>query len=190
MKYEKLKTPEELLTFMDQNIVFGFIGKNGKKYTNMFTKAWEEDWYSECIVQSGEEVLKTRIGTCWDQVELERLWFKTNDYEFKTIFIWFEMNEENDLPTHTFLVYKSDNKYCWFEHSFEDNKGIHEFDTFEKVIECVKQKQLEAAINSGKAKIEQYNLIKAYEFEEPLSNISVSEYLKHVTKRLLEFNKL
>ena len=31
---------------------------------------------------------------------------------------------------HTFLIYESDNKYYWFEHAFEAQKGILEFLSF------------------------------------------------------------
>lgn len=72
--FNNIKTPMELLKYMD-NITYGFIGRNGKKYTDMNSTDWN-DWYDECFVQSGEEVLKSKIGTYWDQVELERLWFE------------------------------------------------------------------------------------------------------------------
>ena len=100
-----IKTPFELLEFMDKNITYGFVGKNGKKYLDMYSQEWN-DWYQECFVQSGKEVLKSKVGTCWDQVELERLWFEKNGYSFKTFFVWFEVNRPNNLPTHTFLIYE------------------------------------------------------------------------------------
>ena len=100
-----IKTPEELLNFMRNNIIYGFVGKNDKKYTDMFSEEWN-DWYSQCIVQNGEDVLKSKIGTCWDQVELERQWFEKNNYTVHTFFMWFEVGRECDLPTHTFLIYE------------------------------------------------------------------------------------
>ena len=109
LMFDEINSPEELLEFMDKNITYGFLGKNGKKYTDMYSPEWN-DWYDECFVQSGEEVLKSKIGTCWDQVELERLWFEKNNYNFKTIFIWFEVNRENNFPTHAFLIYEDNNK--------------------------------------------------------------------------------
>ena len=71
-------------------------------------------------------MLKYKIGHCWDQVELERAWFKKHNYEYKTLFIYFE----SDLAPyicHTYLVYndKKNNTWNWFEHADENNKGIH-----------------------------------------------------------------
>ena len=182
MKYENIKSPEELLKFMNQHITYGFVSKSGKKYEDSLAQEWANDWYNECIVQTGEEVLKTKIGTCFDQVELERLWFKNHNYKIKTIFIWFEIEEVNDLPTHTFLIYNKDGKYYWFENASWDNRGIHEFNNIEEAIEYVKQRQMEYLVNVGKYKKKYYNLIKAYEYDKPLSNLSIEEYLKHVTK--------
>ena len=125
MEFERIKTPKEFLEYMNNNITYGFIGKNGKKYQNFSS----EEWFEEGIVQNGEEVLKSKIGTCYDQVELERLWFGNHHFEVKTIFIWFEVDYENDYPTHTFLVYKNNHKWYWFEHAFEPYRGIHEFDS-------------------------------------------------------------
>ena len=69
--FNNIKTPMELLKYMD-NITYGFVGRNGKKYTDMNSDDWN-DWYDECLVQTGENVLITNIGTCYDQVEIERL---------------------------------------------------------------------------------------------------------------------
>ena len=181
IKFDEIKTPRELLTFMGQNITYGFVGKNGKKYLDEHSLDWANNWYNECIVQSGEEVLKTKVGTCWDQVELKRLWFKKHNYQFKTIFIWFEVNKSNDLPTHTFLVYEEKGKKYWLEKATSEDIGIYEFDTYEEVIEDAKQTILKDAIKSGKAKEKDYQFLKAYEYDEVIQNLSVDDYIDHVT---------
>ena len=139
------------------------------------------DWDKECLVQPGEEVLKTNIGTCWDQVELERLWFSKHNYEFKTIFIWFEVDYNNNYPTHSFLLYKENNKCYWFENAFFDYQGIHEFNTYEEAIDFIKERHLDNAINNKVAKKEDYDLIKCYEFQGFNKALSVEEYIDHVT---------
>ena len=176
-----IKSPEELLKYMD-NITYGFIDKNGKKHYD----EWD-NWYEECIIQNGEEVLKSNIGSCWDQVEFERLWFKENNYNFKTIFIWFELNRENNLPTHTFLIYEKDNKYYWFEHAFELYRGIKEFKSEKEAIKYVKEKQIEYVLNNKYSFNEKdIDCLKAYEYLKPLDHLKVEEYLKHVTTNKYE----
>ena len=176
-----IQTPDELLKYMNQNIVYGFVGKNGKKYTDMFSKEWN-DWYSQCFVQNGEEVLESKIGTCWDQVELERLWFETNGYIVHTFFMWFEVNRENNYPTHTFLIYESNNKYYWFENAFESERGIHEFDSLDEAIKCVKSKQIKYTKNNfPNLSIGDMESLAVYEYSKPANNIGVDKYLNHVT---------
>ena len=184
-EFNNIKTPKELLEYMD-NITYGFIGKNGKKYLDMSSQEWN-DWHDECIVQSGEELIESKVGTCWDQVELERLWFEKNNYKYKTIFIWFEVNRESDLPTHTFLIYEKDNKYYWFEHSFETYKGIHEFNTEEEVIDFIKEKQYEYALNNNyDIKDGDKEKLVAYEFTKPNNHLGVDEFINHVTKKIYQ----
>ena len=176
-----IKTPDELLEYMNQNITYGFVGKNGKKYYDMFSKEWN-DWYRECFVQNGKEVLESKIGTCWDQVELERLWFNIKGYNIHTFFMWFEVNKENDYPTHTFLIYESGNKYYWFENAFESERGIHEFDTLDAAIEYVKSKQIKYTKNSfPNLSKDDIDSLVIYEYSKPSNHLGVDEYLKHVT---------
>lgn len=178
MKYEECLIPEHLLKYMDENINYGFVGKNGKIYKEPGNDEWEKDWYNECIVQDGKTLMESHYGTCWDQVELERKWFEEHNYQYKTIFMWFEVNKPNNLPTHTFLIFNKDNKIYWFEHAFEAQKGIHEFNNEDNLIEYVKNKQLEYVNN---ATVSDRNCIKCYEYTKPAENLDVDEYIYHVT---------
>ena len=179
----KIKSPEELLDYMNKNIKYGFIGKNGKKYTNILSEEWN-DWYSQCIVQNGKEVLESNIGTCWDQVELERIWFENNHYIIHTFFIWFEVKKECEYPTHAFLIYEYNNKYYWFEHAFEVYRGIHKFTSLCEVIEFVKEKLIKYTKENYKNVDGDMNYLKVYEYTEPSRNLDVEGYLNHVTKNL------
>ena len=178
MELEKIRTPEELLEYMKKNITYGFIGKNNKVYKNPLSKEWD-DWKEECLVQTGEEVVNTKIGTCYDQVEFERLWFEKHHYELKTVFLCFEVDYENNYPTHTFLVYKKNQKWYWFEHAFEPCRGIHEFDSLEETINTVISKQLEYAISIGIAKESDKKLIKSYEYSKLTKPMDIEEFLNH-----------
>lgn len=184
MNYNDVNNPYELLQYMTENIKYGFVGKNGKIYKDQNSEEWENDWYSECIVQDGDGLIKSQYGTCWDQVELERKWFTDHNYQYKTIFMWFEVNEPNNKPTHTFLIYFENGKWYWFEHSFGVNRGIHEFTSEEVLIEYVKNKQLEFAMQTGRAIKEDINLIRCYEYSKPEPNLGVDDYIYHVTNSM------
>jgi hypothetical protein len=177
--FDELKTPSDLLKFMDDNVKYGFVSKNGKKYFEQNEK-WNEDWYTKCIIQSGDELLQTKCGTCWDQVELERKWFCGHGYQFKTVFVWFGIQEPSNYPTHTFLAFKKGKKWYWFEHSFEACRGIFGFNSLKELIDYVKSKQLKLAIDLGVATKNDENLITSYEYEKPKDNLGVKGYLNHI----------
>jgi len=182
--FKNIKTPSELMDFMNDNITYGFISKTGRVYIDQ-DEDWNKDWFTQCIVQSGESMLKTKCGTCWDQVELERKWFQEHDYQFMTIFSWFEINKPNNYPTHTFLAYKENNKWYWFEHAFTSYRGIREFNSLVELISDVKAKQLKSAVESGIANPKDRKLIKSYEYKEPKPNLCVGDYIDHVVKGTL-----
>lgn len=180
MSFNDIKNPEELLSYMIDNVTYGFVGKNKKIYDDTESEEWC-DWYQECLVQTGEEILKSNVGTCWDQVELERLWFKNHKYDFKTIFIYFEVDHENTYPTHSFLLFKENNKWCWFEHAFGDYEGIYKFDSFKDALNYVKKAFFDRALDINVATNDDKKLIKCYEYKELNKHLSVDEYMNHVT---------
>ena len=155
----------EVMKLMDA-IDYGWLDKNGIKHTDDFNLF--KDKY---ILQSPEEVIKNKIGVCWDQVELERHYFKGNS--IKTFFIVHYDNKKS--PTHTFLVLKKQNNYYWFEHSWKRFRGIHKYHTLKELIEDIKNKFIHYEL---KDKYIKENLI-IYEYTKPKYNISVQEFYKH-----------
>lgn len=174
-----IKDEYELLEFMKNNINYGFVTKDGKKYFPG-CKNYNEIWFDKGVVQTGENVLKTLVGTCWEQVEFERKWFTKNNIEVKTFFLWYEINEKNDYPTHTILTYEKGGKFYWFENAFDIQRGIHKYNSINELIIDVKNKYHECTIDMGIAKREDINLIKIYEYKELKENLSITDYLNHV----------
>lgn len=79
---------------------------------------------------SPAEFEKYKGGVCWDYVVYEAYYF--NKY-FPDISysVYFEvLDNKADCPTHTFLIFKYNNKYYWFESSWKPMCGIYGgFDT-------------------------------------------------------------
>ncbi len=155
-EYNLIKSPEELYTFMEKYIKYGFYGINNKVYegnSDNFDEAFDKYW----ILCDKDRILKYRYGNCYDQVELERDWFKKNNYEFKTFFIFFNIGSSNDYFTHTYLAYKDNNKWYYFEHADYLNRGIKEFDDLETL--KLYQKDLFISFNKKMGKIINNNII-------------------------------
>lgn len=158
---------KEIMEILEQ-IEYGYLDKSKQIHHNS-----DGEFQTQYRLQSPKETLKNKIGVCWDQVELERYLFKNNYYVIKTFII---VNYQNECKTHTFLTYKKDNKYYWFEHSWYRQKGIHEYNSLKELLIDVKEKFIKYEI--GKSN----NNIIIREYEKPKYNISVEEFYKHFEK--------
>lgn len=74
-------------------------------------------------------------GCCWDFVSYEAEQFDNMKYNYETYFV--QIDNNNDCPTHTFLIFEYNNKWYWFESSWQKYQGIKEFDTKEDAISHV-----------------------------------------------------
>ena len=178
-EFEKIKNPEELLSFMKDNITYGFVGKDNEKIYSPKQKRWGVGEQPEQKLQSPEEILKSGHGTCWEQTEFEKQWFAKNNFEFKTFLLMFKEDISQKNPAHTFLVYKKDDDWYWFENALDKHNGIHKFDNLDDLIENVKVKLINNAIKYGATKddIKKYKLC---EYDTPAYGCSTDEFISNI----------
>lgn len=69
-------------------------------------------------------LLSSKLGICYDIVELERFAFTKLNYKFKTYFFYENLPLDKYL-THTALLFEENKKYYWFESSWESYRTIH-----------------------------------------------------------------
>ena len=152
-------------------ITYGYKDING----NIHNDADSE--FSELYrLQSPAEVLKSKVGVCWDQVELEREQFDKINVEFDTYFIAYY--DDDKCPTHTFLVYRDNNKFCWYENSWEIYKGKHYFSSLMQLLKDIKNKFI------NQLPIEDINSINdkdlcIYKYTKPNYGISCIDFYRH-----------
>lgn len=142
--------------------------------------------YSRYGLQMPQETVERGYGICWDQTELQRFWFKENDYKFKTFLLYYYVSDDY-CPSHSFLTYFDDNKWCWFEPMFHETKvkhcGIYQYDSLDELLADVIQKYAEVAIAEGMLprglKRQNWNL---YEYESPEFGASDREFYEYCRK--------
>ena len=133
-----LKTPEELYNYMKDNIRYGFYSNVShniyirSELNNDFLYEYML-FYNYCL-QKPEEMIKTKVGICFDQVEFERKWFVNHGYKVYTFFCNFH--------NHAFLVYENNGKYYYFERTVKKLNGIHEANSLEDILDEYKKQQL------------------------------------------------
>ena len=69
-----------------------------------------------------------------------------------------------------------DNKFYWFEHSWYNYKGIHEYDNEKDMLEDIKNK----FIDSRKDEINEEYKLYLYEYNKPNYHISCDEFYEFI----------
>ena len=157
----------EIMNLM-QDIDYGWIDKDNNKHMNI-----DDKFQNDYILQSPKEVIKNKVGCCWDQVELERYYFKNYVPNIKTFFLVYDGGDK--CPSHTFLTFEKDNKYYWFEHSWEIFKGIHEYNTLKELLLDVRDKFISVELHNDYKKL----FLLLHEYTKPKYHIGTQEFFNH-----------
>lgn len=161
---------EDSIMDVMNTIEYGFLDEFGNNIIND-TEKWNNEFYDFYYLLDPEELLEKKVGICWDQVELERKLFNENSIENETFFIY--SKDGNLLPSHTFLTYKNDNKYYWFEHSWDKYKGIHEYNNLNELLIDVRGKFV---IDNN---IKDVNNTYIFQYERPKYNINCDDFYRY-----------
>lgn len=132
LRFDNLKTPQQLMDYMNINIEYGWIDKLGKKHINNL-KNFRENYRISTI----EEVIETGLGTCIEQAKLIKLFFDNNKIANKLYCYRRYENKDNfdqEVKMHCFVIYNDKNKWYQFEHSNSNRRGIHEYDSLDEAI--------------------------------------------------------
>lgn len=168
-----LKSPEELLEFMNENIRYGWLDDNNNEHIDtmkQFRKLYR--------TLSLDEMLTNKLGTCIEQTYLEIIVMENLGIEYKA----YCLRSYEDDPRivepkmHCFLIYNKDNKWYHFEHSNPDVRGIHEYKTYEETMRDI----LEYYQKRDKGKTRQ--LLEIKEVPTGLSWQEWNEYLDKLAK--------
>ncbi len=163
MKYDKvyINIKDKL-----EGIRLGYRDKEDNKYIS-----YGPDFKEVFYLQSPKQLLESKIGTCFDQVELERELISRLGVDCRTYFISYP-DEDNDYA-HTFIIYKDSQKYYWVENAWEKYRGLHVYDSKDDLFDDVLEKFIKT-IPGG-----EFKKVKLYLYEKPRSGISYTKFLSN-----------
>lgn len=166
---------EKVKKFMNvmNDIEYGFKDKKGNNIIDTNLQKWENKFHYFYYLQTPEELLKTKCGVCWDQVELERYLFINENISVETFFIY--ILDGDKLPSHTFLTYEDNNKYYWFEHSWTKYRGIHEYNSKLNLLLDVIEK-----FKDEHNKVNKGAVLYLYKYKKPKEHIKCNEFYKYI----------
>ena len=135
MKFDELKTPEDLMKYMDKNIKYGWIDNDGNKHIDTL-----ENFREKYRTSSIDEILDTGIATCIGQAKLIKYFFDKMNIENKLYCHRAYEKDDNfneKVKMHCFVLFKKDNLWYWFEHSMDPVKGIHPFNDIDSALDNI-----------------------------------------------------
>lgn len=131
-EYLNLKDENELMDFMNKNITYGWSDCSSKQHFNNLT-----NFRKNYVISSIEKAFETGLGTCIEQASIIKKFFDRIGFENKLYChrsYEDELNTDNDVRMHCFVLFKKDGKWYHFEHSNRPKRGIHRYDTEEQAI--------------------------------------------------------
>ena len=171
MTLENIKTPQDILDFMNEHIKYGWLDINGNEHINNL-KEFRRLYRTSTM----EETLHHKIGTCIEQVNLmSYLLTKINIPNKMFCTRIYEGKNFNDLDAeehmHCFVLYYIGDKVYQIEHPNWERIGIYEYESEEQAINKINAYYIEMA--EGKARP-----VTEFFYVEP--NISFKEFNNYI----------
>ena len=178
MKIEEIKTPEDILKFMNEKIKYGWLDINNKEHIGNM-KNFRKLYRTSTI----KETLEHGIGTCIEQVKLmsellnkiniPNKMFCTRVYEGKDF-----NNLEAEEHMHCFVLYYVNNKVFQIEHPNWEKIGIYEFNSENETIKKINDYYVKMA--EGKSR----PVTEFYDVEPNLSFKEFNEYINSLDDKI------
>ena len=116
-----------------KDIKYGWHDKKG----NLHEKLTDGNFAKQYKMQKTKDIKNSGYAICWELCELQRKYFKKRQIKHKTIFVI--LKKDRRLPCHTFSIINYNNKWYWFETSWENQKGIHEFNSIPEILDFYRE---------------------------------------------------
>lgn len=125
----QLSTIDDLFAFL-RTVKYGWVDRDGQRHRGPNNQPG-------FVLQSPAELFESRLGICWELTEFARAWFQRHKIPCSTYLLYYYLNDDN-CPSHSILVYRDQEQYCWFEPSMHEPEfdycGIHYYDSLEDLL--------------------------------------------------------
>jgi len=143
LKIEEIRTPEDVLNFMNANIEYGWIDAS----ENVHQKEMK-NFRAKYHIAPLEQCLQYGVGTCIEQVYLmHTIFFKMNIPNKMYCCRVYEPDDFGDLEEeehmHCFLLYYYKGKVYHIEHPHTSRIGIFEYENEKVAIDAIEQYYIE-----------------------------------------------
>lgn len=160
---EKLK--EILLKLKEIN--YGWVDK----YNTVHKKSGRDYYMQNYRLQTIEETLEFKVGTCWEQVELARYYLECENIPCKTYIIIY--NDDVKIARHTICTVEFQSKICLLENSWKaETQNLQLFENIDEILNMYVEKF------PAMYKIYDFDLskIEIYEYTKPETYLTYDEF--------------
>lgn len=168
MEIKDIKSVNDIYTFMEENISYGWVGNDGVKHINDMN-----DFRLKYRTMNLQDVLNNKVGTCIEQVWLMKNLMDKIGVKSKMFCArMYEDENFNDLKAkermHCFLLYYINDSVYQIEHPNFERKGFYEYESESAAI---------------------YKITKIYEdmMREEYENKNLPEPLEGFKRKVTEF---
>lgn len=140
MKINEIKTPDDILEFLKENIKYGWVGSDDVKRVNSM-----DGFRTYYRTSSIENTIKEKVGTCVEQVCLMNYLLQKLNIETKMFCTrLYEDESFNDLQApermHCFILYYIDNEVYQMEHPDPERIGVWKYDSESEAIKFLESR--------------------------------------------------
>lgn len=178
MSFSELKTPKELMRYMDIHIQYGYMDEKGEVFYNTL-KGFRE----HSRTMNFSQIEKYGVGTCIEQAKFIHHFFiergiKAKMYCHRS----YETKQYTDkeIRMHCFVLFEKENVWYHFEHSDFSKKGIHKYESIQEALH---------QITSGFAPSDVRILTEIPEIPENLSYVEFNQYVNSFSPISLDKSK-
>lgn len=129
--FDEVSTPEDLLYYMCQNIIYGYIDGNHIVHNNL------KELYENYIINTVEEIKENMHGTCIEHVKLQKFFFDKKGINSKVFCYRLYNKNETKSKMHCFVLYEISNSWYSIETCNLRFGGIYKRKTFKEALENV-----------------------------------------------------
>ena len=166
MEINNIKTPQDILTFMNEHIEYGWLDDKKNKHIKTM-----KNFRKEYRTQSIEETINYRIGCCIDQVYLMHFLLDKLNIQNKMFCcrIYEPDNYDNleeEEHMHCFILYYQNNKVYQLEHPNFEKTGIYEFNTEKEAIDTIVNYYVQLSGGKDRPTTQSYDVPVGMSFKE------------------------
>lgn len=129
---ENLQNPRELYEWMRQNLTYGWLDNDGNCHYSL-----NAEMGRTFQIQAPTDLIKSKLGVCADQVELERSFLEERGYRCFSYLIHLHRSEK--LRAHFYLIFQDQDQWIWIENAYQKQEGYHIYKSKDEAIHAFPQ---------------------------------------------------